>query len=145
VRIDVPTSIVDVAPTVLELAGATPLPDAQGISLAPAFVGRSLPRARPLFFSWLAQGGRGVRHGQWKYLRADHGHELFDMASDPQERLPRGRKLPPRPVDAGLLAAYQDESARLRARFNANEASRESAVPIEGRMQDSLRALGYVE
>lgn len=145
VRIDTPVSIVDVAPTVLELAGAAPLPYAQGISLAPAFAGRSLPAARPLFFSWLAQGALGVRHGQWKYLRADHGHELFDLASDPQERLPRGRKRPPRPVEAGLLAAYQADGARLRAQFNAHAASRDSAVPIEGRMQESLRALGYVE
>ena len=144
-RVDTPVSIVDVAPTVLELAGAQPLPYAQGISLVPALQGRTLPNGRPLFLSWLAQGGRGVRHGARKYLRADHGHELFDLASDPGERMPRGRKHPPPPIEANLLADYDASSARLRAQFNANVHQGAADAPIEGRTQDSLRALGYVE
>ena len=145
VRVDAPASIVDVAPTVLELAAARPLPDAQGISLADAFLGRSLAQARPLFFSWLDQGARGVRHGKWKYMRTDYERALFDLASDPQERLPRLRRREPRPVDAALMAEHAEASARLRERFNAVTAGADGDVPIDGRMRDSLRALGYVD
>jgi len=144
VRVTSPASIVDVAPTVLELAGATPLPHAQGISLAPAFAGHDLPRTRPLFFSWLGKGARGVRHGQWKYMRSEHGHELFDLQADPLELFPRGRGRPPRPIEAVLLAEHRAASEQLRALFNAGAATGAGDV-IDQRMQDSLKALGYVE
>jgi arylsulfatase A-like enzyme len=146
-RVDAPASIVDVAPTVLALADAAPLPDAQGISLADAFADHDLPRHRPLFFSYLAKGAQGVRHGPWKYLRADHGHELFDLASDPGEDLPRLRKRAARAVDAALLSDYLAESAALRDRLRGAGAPKDGAgdAPIDGRMQDSLRALGYVQ
>jgi arylsulfatase A-like enzyme len=149
VRVDAPSSIVDVAPTVLELAGAPPLPHAQGTSLAAAFAGQDLPRHRPLFFSWLAQGAAGVRHGPWKYLRADHGHELFDLAGDPGENLPRLRKRAARAVDRALLADHRDESARLRALFGVNVGAQPPGAggdaPVDARMHESLRALGYVQ
>ena len=149
VRVDAPSSIVDVAPTVLELAGAAPLPHAQGVSLAAAFAGLDLPRHRPLFFSWLAQGAAGVRHGPWKYLRADHGHELFDLASDPGENLPRLRKRSARAVDRALIAEHRASSERLRASFGGGGTTQApssgSDAPVDPRMHESLRALGYVQ
>lgn len=148
VRVDAPSSIVDVAPTVLELAGAAPLPFAQGVSLAAAFAGHDLPRNRPLFFSWLAKGAQGVRHGRWKYVRADHGHELFDLEADPGENQPQLRKRRARAADTALLAEYVETSARLRERFAPAPdapAAPSSAAPVDARMHDSLRALGYVE
>jgi len=143
-RVATPASIVDVAPTILELAGAPALPHAQGISLAPAFAGRDLARARPLFFSWLADGARGVRHGKWKYLSSDHGRELFDLDADPLEMLPRGRGRPPRRIDQTLLAEHAAESERLRASFNEAGGGAAADV-IDQRMKDSLKALGYVD
>ena len=148
VRVDAPSSIVDVAPTVLELAGAAPLPFAQGVSLAAAFAGHDLPRNRPLFFSWLAKGAQGVRHGRWKYVRADHGHELFDLEADPGENQPQLRKRRARAADTAILAEYVETSARLRERFAPAPdapAAPSSAAPVDARMHDSLRALGYVE
>jgi arylsulfatase A-like enzyme len=147
-RVDAPMSIVDVAPTVLALADAAPLRDAQGQSLADAFTGHYLARHRPLFFSWLAKGAQGVRQGPWKYLRADHGHELFDLASDPGENVPRLRKRAARAVDAALIADHRERSARLRERLagtGATPSASPSDAAIDGRMQDSLRALGYVQ
>lgn len=147
-RVEAPSSIVDVAPTVLALAGAAPLRDAQGVNLADAFAGHDLSRHRPLFFSWLAKGAQGVRQGPWKYLRADHGHELFDLASDPGENLPRLRKRAARAVDAALIADYRERSGRLRERLTGPEgaaAASPTEAAIDGRMQDSLRALGYVQ
>jgi arylsulfatase A-like enzyme len=147
-RVDAPSSIVDVAPTILDLAGAAPLPFAQGVSLSAAFAGRDLPRNRPLFFSWLAKGAQGVRHGRWKYVRADHGHELFDLESDPGENLPRLRKGRARADDTALLAQHVETSARLRERFAPAPdapATADAAAPVDARMHDSLRALGYVE
>ncbi|MBM4243507.1 MAG: sulfatase [Deltaproteobacteria bacterium] len=150
-RVDAPSSIVDVAPTVVALAGAAPLAAAQGTSLAAAFTGHDLPRHRPLFFSWLAKGAQGVRHGAWKYLRADHGHELFDLASDPGEDRPRLRRRPARAADAALLASHRDASARLRALLddrtgggNGPTPPAGATAPVDARTHESLRALGYV-
>ena len=131
------------------LAGAAPLPHAQGASLAAAFAGLDLPRNRPLFFSWLTQGAAGVRHGPWKYLRADHGHELFDLASDPGENLPRLRKRSARAVDQALIGEHRASSERLRASFGGASATQApssgSDAPVDPRMHESLRALGYVQ
>ena len=83
----------------------------------PALRGRTLPYGRPLFLSYLAQGARGVRHGARKYLRADHGHELFDLASDPGEFVNRAE-------DPACQAAVLDYVQKLLSwRMNHDEQS----------------------
>ncbi len=77
-RIDCETigHIVDIMPTCVEIAGArypgrfkghkiTPV---EGISLVPAFLGRSITRG-PLF--WEHQDNAAVRQGKWKLVRAN--------------------------------------------------------------------------
>ena len=56
----------------------------EGISLVPAFEGRPLKRAEPLF--WEHESNRAVREGQWK-LVAKEGQpwELYDMEKDRTE------------------------------------------------------------
>ena len=56
-RVDTPVSLVDVLPTLLELAGVGPLRGIDGISLAGTLAGRS-PRGRPLW-SYAASSNRG--------------------------------------------------------------------------------------
>ncbi|HEY8516448.1 MAG TPA: sulfatase [Candidatus Binatia bacterium] len=144
VEVEAPVSLVDVAPTILELVGAEPLPDAQGLSLAPAFAGGKLPGERPLFFSWHTAGARGVRHGRWKFLHADHGHELFDLEADPLETRPLLRREPARKEELDLLAAHAAESEQLRARLAAT-AGDERRPAISDEVERSLRALGYLD
>src|SRR5262249_20285044 len=86
--VQAPASIVDVAPTILELVGITP-PDAEGRSLAEAFRGGVLDAERPLSFAWLDAGARGLRQGRWKLI--DGGptnRRLYDLPDDPRERRP---------------------------------------------------------
>ncbi|MEW6270140.1 MAG: sulfatase-like hydrolase/transferase, partial [Thermodesulfobacteriota bacterium] len=143
-EVDAPVSLVDVAPTILELVGAEPLPDAQGLSLAAALAGGDLPAERPLFFSWHTEGARGVRHGRWKFLDASHGHELFDLEDDPLEAAPMLRREPAREDELRLLAAHAAESSRLRERLAAT-AEDERGPAISDGVEKSLRALGYLE
>jgi arylsulfatase A-like enzyme len=85
---------VDLLPTLLDLAGATPADWADGRSLRPVWEGRAEPP--PLRFSFVGMGSfdhptrRGMialHDGTWKFiLNLVTGHEmLFDLAADPAE------------------------------------------------------------
>jgi arylsulfatase len=85
-----PVHLIDVAPTVLELAGVTPPATHAGMPVPPIH-GRSFvkplrdPDAPPIHdVLWWCHGGhRAVREGDWK-LVADRGQawELYDLAAD---------------------------------------------------------------
>jgi choline-sulfatase len=88
-------SHVDVVPTLLELAGATPAPDApplQGQSLVPAL--REGAAARAAVFCETTIGdlpnpqinARMILRGDWKYVyRLDDTDELYDLCRDSDE------------------------------------------------------------
>ncbi len=81
-----PVSLLDLHPTLLELAGA-PLPEAQeGRSLRPWLADPTAPADR----SALCTHGRGnhsLRDERWRYTRYhDGGEELYDHDADPLER-----------------------------------------------------------
>jgi arylsulfatase len=79
--------IVDIAPTLLELAGGDPAElngngDAPGISLVP-FLNKDVQSQRPpLFFHHAKKSA--LRHGDWKITTIDKGEEweLYDLSSD---------------------------------------------------------------
>ncbi len=84
--------VVDLAPTLLDLAGGkwpkdfadTPLPRAPGTSLRPAFAKDRMIAHD--YFWWFHDGNRAIRMGDWK-LVADHENpwELYDLKSDRSE------------------------------------------------------------
>jgi len=84
-----PGHLIDVMPTFVDVSGARypktynghDIVAMQGRSMAPAFQGKALHRATPIF--WEHEGHRAVRDGRWK-LVASHGQpwELYDMAVD---------------------------------------------------------------
>jgi arylsulfatase A-like enzyme len=88
-----PAHLIDVVPTVLELAGATkpatiqghPVPPAPGRSLVPAFAADvTVPRD---FLWWEHEGNRAVRVGDWKLVALKGGGwELYDLARDRGEQ-----------------------------------------------------------
>lgn len=86
-----PVALLDVAPTLLELAGL-PIPDQfAGRSLAPAVAGRPMPSlaSRPIYFECanLEDGVYGMQRGRWKIVRARRGgaSEIYDLTGDPGE------------------------------------------------------------
>jgi len=86
-----PSQLVDVLPTLVEVAGADypryraghPLPPAEGRSLLPALRGESDP-TRDLF--WEHEGNCAVRRGRWKLVRKHvRKWELYDIEADRTE------------------------------------------------------------
>jgi arylsulfatase A-like enzyme/Flp pilus assembly protein TadD len=83
-------SLVDVAPTILDLAGLAALPGVDGVSLRPTLEGRSqvlAPSYLESFQPWHSYGWsplRGVRQGDWKWIAAPEP-ELYRLDEDPQE------------------------------------------------------------
>ncbi|MCI0540756.1 MAG: sulfatase-like hydrolase/transferase, partial [Verrucomicrobiales bacterium] len=90
-----PAHLIDLVPTVLELAGLTPpaswngqlRPPLPGVSLAPAFQNdTTLPR-ETMF--WLHEGNRALRMGDWKIVsETENGNrwELYNLAADRSEQ-----------------------------------------------------------
>lgn len=130
-----PVRLIDVAPTLLDLAGATPLPDIQGRSLRPLFLtdGEDEPE-RVAYVETLATQFEmgwspllGLRTARYKYIRAPQP-ELYDLEADPHELRNLARAQPERvaTLDGALethltharplettLELHEDDRARL--------------------------------
>jgi choline-sulfatase len=133
-----PARLVDVVPTLLELAGQPALPGTDGVSLVPLLSGRPQeipPAYAETYEPWLAYGWAPlftVRAGAWKLVDAPR-RELYDLGHDPGETDNR-------------LAATPDEAGRL---LRILDARRRASAPEAARSQDpqaaeALHALGYV-
>src|SRR4051794_28774116 len=81
---------IDFLPTLLEAMGGRAPRDVEGVSLAPAFTGKSaatdVSYAETLYpkmnMNWAEL--RAIRTNQWKYIRAPRP-ELYDLTADPGE------------------------------------------------------------
>lgn len=118
--------LIDVAPTVLELAGVEPAATHAGIPVPPMH-GRSFvkslrePNSPPIHDAlWWCHGGhRAIREGDWK-LVADRGQawELYDLAADRCET-------------TNVAASHPDRVCALEARWTqiADECRKLAATP----------------
>jgi arylsulfatase A-like enzyme len=119
--IDALTLALDVAPTVLELAGAAPAAALQGRSLVPLLGGQQ-PAWRSSFLAeyygeaaipWLvAMSYKAVRTDRYKYIdwtQHEGCDELYDLAADPYELTNLARE----PGAAGVRAELRRELGRL--------------------------------
>lgn len=115
--IDTPTSNLDVAPTLCDLAGidlSAIMPWTDGQSLVPLVNG--VHRTTPVLMEYAAEGSYaplvGIREGRFKFVHcAIDPPQLFDLESDPLERI----NLATDPSYANLIA---DFTARARARWD---------------------------
>jgi arylsulfatase A-like enzyme len=82
-RIETPVSLVEILPTVCEIAGLAADPDLPGRSLVPLLAGNDVP-PRPLFGRNLQDAY--VRDGRFKLIVHEPGvRELYDLEVDPTE------------------------------------------------------------
>ncbi len=133
--IDAPVGLVDVMPSLLDLAGADPVPGVQGESFVPLLAGGQT-RERLLFSQ--TEEAVAVRSATRKLIRFEDGRtELYDLAADPGERRP--------------LACEGDcrELARRLAAFRETMLAAAAVPPGTALMDDedveALRALGYLD
>jgi arylsulfatase len=116
---DAPGHVVDLMPTLLELAGVSrprgrgggPGREFRGESLAPVLRGGDRERG-PIF--WEHQGNRAVRQGRWKLVsRWRRGWELYDLEADRTELRNLAAEQPERVRE--LVALYEEwaESAAV--------------------------------
>jgi arylsulfatase A-like enzyme len=162
-RISRPVGLVDLAPTLLELLGAPPLPAATGRSFASLLHEASGERdaEAPALFAetWfeagfgaegpkpVAQPSYAVRMGSRKLVRLRDGEGFrylyYDLAVDPSEQHDLYAADPSAADDLrALLDAYPTRVARLRDEL-ARPRAPEGALDPERESQ--LRALGYLE
>jgi arylsulfatase A-like enzyme len=131
--------LVDVAPTILDLIGAPPMPNVDGRSIRP-FVGGEQPFDHPESYfealnANLTRGWApltGVVRDRLKLIDLPIP-ELYDLAADPGER-------------QNLYAQQRDRARDLEARLDriASGAAPAAPAPIDPDAEARLRALGYV-
>jgi arylsulfatase A-like enzyme/Tfp pilus assembly protein PilF len=137
-----PVSVVDVLPTVLDLAGVDSGDGIAGISLVPAIGNGVASSDRTLLaetyhpyylYAWSPLST--VRRGDWKFIRSPDS-ELYDLANDPAER----RDLAERsPEQAARIASRLDE---LVARWE--RAPSAAGFSLSEAEEEKLRSLGYL-
>lgn len=80
-----PAELLDMYPTLIELAGVPARDDLEGLSLVPQLKDAAAKRERPAITSH-NQGNHGIRSEKWRYIHyADGSEELYDMVKDPEE------------------------------------------------------------
>lgn len=100
--VDDPVEILDLYPTLVELAGGAVPDGLEGLSLVPQLRGEA--RTRPAITT-SNQGNHAIRTSRWRYIRyADGSEELYDREADPQEWTNLAGDAAYRPVIAELAA-----------------------------------------
>lgn len=152
---DAVVELVDLAPTVLDLAGLGPLPEFEGGSLAPLLRDEGGPPDETAYFEW-AGTIYAMREGQWKLVwNPERRHpqkppyagsdppagfpidavELFDLEADPRETtnlcaaMPRVTRAMVAKLEAWLDQPGHDREVRLDA--------------LDPGLQKMFRQLGY--
>jgi arylsulfatase A-like enzyme len=142
-------SLADVAPTLLDMLRLSPLPDAQGLSLAPLMSGDVgqvhdfVPSCLLRFvrFPDAPQQFTVVSSQLEKVIRVAGGEtNLFDLKTDPVEQRPR----PPGNAPlVGVLERWLAEQKSAAMEFRGKFGS--ASGPIDAEQVERLRSLGYVQ
>ena len=115
-----PVELLDLYPSLIELAGLPARDDLEGISLVPLLRDATSERTRPAVTSH-NQGNHGVRSENWRYIRyADGSEELYDMRRDPNE----WTNLAADPANAGVIAEHRKWLPKIDLSPAPNSASR---------------------
>ncbi len=130
-----PTPVVtmDWTATLLEFAGAKPLDDTHGVSLAPLLRGQNIP-SRPIFWHYphYHLGGAtpysAMLEGGWRLVEffEDNRIELFNLNDDPAE-------------SRDLAAAQPEKAAKMRSKLKAWRAIVSAQLPTTNPDSDSAK------
>jgi arylsulfatase A-like enzyme/tetratricopeptide (TPR) repeat protein len=141
-RVPEVVSAIDLAPTVLALAGLAPLGGADGRDLSPLWSAESRLEERPAYAETLAtQLDHGwaplfaLRSARHLYVRAPRA-ELYDVGTDPRQL--ENLLDDPSRVPAGLVGGLEQRLESVRAR--EGKASR---LALDAETREQLGALGY--
>lgn len=94
-RCDHPVSLIDVYPTLADLAGLPKPTGVDGVSLRPQLRDPSTPTGRAVVSTYL-KGNHGIYTDRWHYIRYNNGaEELYDRRQDPHEWVNLAEKAPP--------------------------------------------------
>ena len=86
-KTDVPASLLDIYPTLLDICGLPANEKNQGSSLVPFIEDTSATKEEPVLISW-QYGNFAVRSENWRYIRyRDGSEELYDHRTDPGEHI----------------------------------------------------------
>ena len=153
-RIATPVSLLDVAPTLLALAGLPPDPDHRGRSLERALRDGKEPDVVPIQAESIEYGpGRfSLRQGDLKVIvtpapdqvNAGVGFpvepvEIFDLRTDPREEHDLSGQMTPQAT--GMLRSLLERVGRVFEPFHEKHLGDEE---IPERLREQLRSLGYV-
>jgi arylsulfatase A-like enzyme len=114
--------LVDIYPTLADLAGLTMPEELQGVSLRPLLNHPERPGKKKVAYSVVTRGeqlGYALRNQRWRYGKWPDGEELYDLTADPKEKhnLASQSGLQKRLVAfRELLAEKQKDAASLRDR-----------------------------
>ena len=137
-----PSHLVDIVPTVLELAGGQPpkewngkpVPPLSGRSLVPVFQGDSPELHQDLW--WCHEGHRALRSGDWKIVALKDGPwELFNLAEDRGESNDLAAKHPDRVKE--MAARWEVMAAQFR-----EQALKDAPPPKPGREKAAGKKAG---
>jgi tetratricopeptide (TPR) repeat protein len=134
-RIDVPVSLVDLAPTILRAAGVTPAPEMKGRNLIADVAGDSRTdlyseTEYPHVAGWLPL--QALTDGRWKAIRAGAATEVYDLQHDPGEQHDVATAQP------AVATAIASRAAEIHG------AATDRGTTLSADAGERLRALGYV-
>lgn len=152
VRVPSSVSTMDISPTVLEVAGLAPLPNAEGRSLVPLFRGGRFDVPAVAFSEW-GDNRRVAVAGPWKFiLRGNLTTAMFDLSADPGEQ--NQLDVTDFPIAGRYTRILQGQflGASDRANWFASEQGEGQRLVGEGQETqmdaatcEQLKALGYVD
>jgi arylsulfatase A-like enzyme len=131
-----PGHLVDLVPTLMELAGGRkpdtwngqPIPPAPGRSLVPVF--RKDGTVAHEYFWWLHEGNRAIRMGDWKLVSkgADGLWELYNLTRDRSETMDLAARMPEKvhELEQAWMRHLQEFSA-----LAAQDLHKDARKPVE--------------
>lgn len=129
-----PVGLIDVYPTLLELAGLPAKAENAGRSLLP-LLNKSDTSWRHSILTTYARGNHSLRSEDYRYIRYENGaEELYDHRSDPQE----WKNIAANPAHANVLKKFRNELPQGDAPYHA----RQSPKPINAWFQKHLNRNG---